>query len=468
MATTIKPRRTSTAGRVPTTADLQDGEFAVNTTDRRLFIRVGSTIVDFTEFKAAFTGTVPRTLLDKLFDIPVHLFDFVPASEQAKILNGTSTYDCADAIDAAIAAATAADSRSNIIKLPRGLINVSRGFTITRPVMFEGEGNKGFAFNQFPMERGTIIKYTGAAATGSLRVFRFNHINYGGSGMKRLTVDGGGLVFRCVELDAVIGFEGDTLTMTGASNALLALVSTSDTTSWNQFKNISLADESNGGCCLYLGGGDGPSSVGSNACHCTFENLNINHGGNRHGIILGGCDNITFLMTYIFRAAGGTGNGVKVAHALLDGGVNWFPVANTFYHLQAGLGGWNEPAGGNTTYPTAVIYGYQTDNGQPLPVTNGRRLPYWSNSGGMIGVEGVGRTSYGADWGFSVNGASGSNAIDVNFPGGPRSSNAYTVVLNVPTTIAYAILNKTAAGFRIQFAANLTSNISVDVTVLGG
>ena len=48
MATPIKPRRTSTAGKVPTTSDLADGELGVNTADAVTYIRSGSSIVKLT------------------------------------------------------------------------------------------------------------------------------------------------------------------------------------------------------------------------------------------------------------------------------------------------------------------------------------------------------------------------------------------------------------------------------------
>jgi hypothetical protein len=45
VADIIKPRRTTTAGTVPTTSNLADGEFGINTTDRKVYQRVGSDIV---------------------------------------------------------------------------------------------------------------------------------------------------------------------------------------------------------------------------------------------------------------------------------------------------------------------------------------------------------------------------------------------------------------------------------------
>lgn len=43
---TIKPRRSSTPGKIPTTADLADGEIAVDTMDRKIYIRDGSAVLD--------------------------------------------------------------------------------------------------------------------------------------------------------------------------------------------------------------------------------------------------------------------------------------------------------------------------------------------------------------------------------------------------------------------------------------
>lgn len=61
MAIRIRPKRSSVTGAVPTTTDLIDGEMAVNTTDRKLFVRAGLTVVDMFSALArlaspAFTG----------------------------------------------------------------------------------------------------------------------------------------------------------------------------------------------------------------------------------------------------------------------------------------------------------------------------------------------------------------------------------------------------------------------------
>jgi len=50
VATVIKLKRSTTASAVPTTSDLQDGEIAVNITDKKVFMRSGSDIVTVANF----------------------------------------------------------------------------------------------------------------------------------------------------------------------------------------------------------------------------------------------------------------------------------------------------------------------------------------------------------------------------------------------------------------------------------
>ena len=45
MATIIKPKRAGTASSVPTTDDLADGELAINSADKKIYVRSGGSIV---------------------------------------------------------------------------------------------------------------------------------------------------------------------------------------------------------------------------------------------------------------------------------------------------------------------------------------------------------------------------------------------------------------------------------------
>ena len=42
----IKPKRNNTSSAVPTTSDLVDGEFAINTADQKIYMRSGNSIVE--------------------------------------------------------------------------------------------------------------------------------------------------------------------------------------------------------------------------------------------------------------------------------------------------------------------------------------------------------------------------------------------------------------------------------------
>jgi hypothetical protein len=49
-STIIKLKRTTTAAAVPTTSDLEDGEIAVNITDKKVFVRNGGSIITVANF----------------------------------------------------------------------------------------------------------------------------------------------------------------------------------------------------------------------------------------------------------------------------------------------------------------------------------------------------------------------------------------------------------------------------------
>ena len=51
MATVIKPKQSNTASSVPTTSDLADGEIAVNTADKKVYVRNDTSIIEVANFK---------------------------------------------------------------------------------------------------------------------------------------------------------------------------------------------------------------------------------------------------------------------------------------------------------------------------------------------------------------------------------------------------------------------------------
>jgi hypothetical protein len=50
----IKPKRSGTSSSVPTTSNLVDGEFAINTADQKIYMRSGSSIVEVGNVSGAF------------------------------------------------------------------------------------------------------------------------------------------------------------------------------------------------------------------------------------------------------------------------------------------------------------------------------------------------------------------------------------------------------------------------------
>ena len=58
----IKPKRSGTASSTPTTSDLADGEFAVNSAYQKIYIRSGTSVV---EVGNVFSATEAETLTNK-------------------------------------------------------------------------------------------------------------------------------------------------------------------------------------------------------------------------------------------------------------------------------------------------------------------------------------------------------------------------------------------------------------------
>lgn len=63
MSTVIKLKRTTTANAVPTTSDLEDGEIAVNVTDKRIFVRNGDNIITVANFANADFTSISSNLI---------------------------------------------------------------------------------------------------------------------------------------------------------------------------------------------------------------------------------------------------------------------------------------------------------------------------------------------------------------------------------------------------------------------
>ena len=66
MANVFKPKRSSTASSVPTTSNLADGELAVNSADKKIYLRDGSNIIEVSNYTAPGGISTDAQLLDGL------------------------------------------------------------------------------------------------------------------------------------------------------------------------------------------------------------------------------------------------------------------------------------------------------------------------------------------------------------------------------------------------------------------
>lgn len=310
------------------------------------------------------------------------------------------------------------------------------------PIKFCGVGN-GDPGSPHVLTDGTKIKYTGGFTSDW--ILPFYQMWYGGGGVS-------GITFLCenncrgVLVDSSSGLRFDDMHVREDNYIGLDVTSSSTTTcSWNTFTNILVDDfyASSGIAGIRCHGGPGLG----NACHNVFINTKINHNLTRQGLILGYCDNNTFYMSYIFKV-GGSGYGVY-GDSTLGGG---FPGNNTFYHLQA-MGGYYQDA--TSTTPSAVIYGYQKDNGEPDPVNAGSAAAtiFWITDNARInGVKSIvyRPNSDGQDKGNSVI-TIGNTFVDVAV----SSPNGNFMVMIQPSNNPgsfWWVTNRTTSGFRVNLS----------------
>lgn len=113
----------------------------------------------FQAFTQSGTGAVARTWQDKASEI-VSVFDFIPQTEHAAILDFTSTADLATYINSAI---TAINVKGGTLYFPKGLYPIASaiGANGLSNIILQGSGGKDLTYAG---TKGTVIKFTG---TGS-------------------------------------------------------------------------------------------------------------------------------------------------------------------------------------------------------------------------------------------------------------------------------------------------------------
>lgn len=322
---------------------------------------------------------------------------------------------------------------------PIGTYNISGPINITYPVCLVGAGDGLPAGGGFSAS--TMVEIVATASMSKMA--SFYGLNNGGWGIKDITFSGTTSYYPTigVEIDGCTGGYFQNLSIIYASNLGLILKGTSATCSWNTFINLYVA-QLQGTAAVQLSGNLGAG----NAAHNSFITTRIAFAGSSSGIILAGCDNNSFYMTFIFDVPGATGYGVKLDPTEMTN----FPWNNSFYHLQASTRGWYQPS---SQLKTNSIYGYMTDNGQPAPITNNTPLYCIYDTGATI-YPNLG-ASIGKSRGNNLTGAfnipSGVSSYYVGLPT-PEPDNGYMVLLNfnnIPPS-QYSV-STAAAGFTINF-----------------
>lgn len=181
---------------VPSTAPLATALAAGN----------GATLVGAT---SSDTGAEERTQADKNADT-IHLFDFIPKSQQAAILAGTSVYDATAKLVDFIAACTA---RKKVGSVPGGKICYR---TLAFPGGFPGLRGEGSSATLFQHIAGTA----GASAyvpTGRLQYPVFENLFFQGYGTAAETTgfDLTGISYGCFRNVKISGFYGSNWAGTG-------------------------------------------------------------------------------------------------------------------------------------------------------------------------------------------------------------------------------------------------------------
>lgn len=286
------------------------------------------------------------------------------------------TTDDFDAIMDAITAAQAIGA-GTYVWFPTGTYAVEDIILIEDvPVYLKGANMPQGAFAPFPATDGTTIKYTGSAGGADEALIRMRGMQSSG-GIIDMSIAANNLLEIAVAADTLLFHQFQRVQISGATKTGLLVysdVNYGSTCSWNLFQTMLLHSKSDGiGRCIWVTG-----DTTTNTCHNTFMDITINYGSSNasryDGILLGCVDNNRFYNIFENRVNGNNGYGVVCDPTELAG----FPVGNVFYHLQAGDGGWYQPA--NTEWNS--IYGYQRDNGQPLPTITAPSKLLWCDHWG--------------------------------------------------------------------------------------
>jgi hypothetical protein len=272
------------------------------------------------------------------------------------------------------------------------VIPLSTSLTINKPIRVIGhgtnyDGTPASGFSWSGSTGGTILRINSGASAlqgGGLENFQIDATGLGAGIAVHATSIQDQLWQNPVVINAPntsTAFKIDTLAAINSSKNKLIGLRTGNTSGSRPKIALHLTNTSN-----------------SNCSHNTFIGLNLiyHNGGTDHvGLLDEGNDNNGFYDTFIFSPSGGSGKGVLLQEANSQGSRGEY-----FYHLEPDKG---MTADGALTVNNWV-FGYDTDNAQPLPtITNSAELFIMASShiggGSVIPVRllGIGDNAANAD-----------------------------------------------------------------------
>jgi hypothetical protein len=400
--------------------------------------------------------------------------------------DSTGTTDSYTAIMNAIAAAQAIGAGSRVY-FPRGTFRFDTPILITgTPVRLIGEGGTSFSYGYITDSFNTILKYNGAATSSAAVTFKFLGTSHGVEGLAidgNNLADRGLVVDSCM-----MGAYRDFSVYGGKKYAMvLTTTSGGSACAWNEVRNAKLyVSGVSAKAALYLSGWSNTNTChnvfnntkiehsdgnGIDLGYCDnnkFDLTYISRGsGTGAGVRVLDKDYLTpititrsgstatatmlpaqpFSVGASFAISGATQpeyNGTFTVTAVtattfsftVSGtpaspatgapvtGFGGFPCSNTFWHLEAGNGGWVQDA---TQAGWNTVYHYDRVNGQPVPVVPTGSKLVWSDNWGTFNsiIAGTAGALGGADLRTVLQVANGSGgsfaALTIGYQGGGQS-----------------------------------------------
>lgn len=332
-------------------------------------------------FQQSGTGAVAQIVYDKLRQ-RVSVFDFMTTEQIADVQAKTALVDVTLALQAAIDFAETVGGCE--MYCPHGIYRITNTLNVGllgfNSVQLVGDG-PGLESGDGGSTAATIIQWWGATAGGSKMLVQQGVTSWG---MRGLALDGryrpgytntANKPDYAVVLDRTQYSNFENIRITGWMRCGIYIQpitsNNNDNCMFNRFTNVSITGYHPSGVAMELHGNatswGGTELHTSNVCHNTFVQTTIVYA--KYGIDVYDADNNSFLMTRVSKRPEATDPN---PWGVFLRGAN--SRALYFFHLQVGL----LYAG---PYSTAIIYGFDKENGAPNPTIDATAKVMWTSHG---------------------------------------------------------------------------------------